>query len=189
MAKPRKERSVVPPLAISERDSSARVIRSLSDPRRRVRVVFPDGGGRTKQSFKAECDINNIMARFVRTGVLDFTNRRQAQYGDVTGLEYQSAMDLVVRAREMFAELPSAVRSRFQNEPGQFLDFVQDPANAEEMVKMGLATARPMVATGGSDAPPKGAAVDADGVVEPARVGGRGGDTTPPSQPPLEAGK
>lgn len=153
-------------------DSSAGVIRHAYSPKLRVAIVFPDGGGRTKQSFKAECDINNIMARFTRTGVLDFTNRREAQYGDVTGLDYQRAMDIVVQAKAMFAELPSGIRSRFQNEPAMFLEFVQDPANAEEMVKMGLAKARPMEATEGSGAAP----------VEPQATGGApsGAGAVPP---------
>lgn len=170
-------------------DSSGGVIRHAYAPKLRVALVFPEGGGRTKQAFKAECDINNIMSRFAKTGVLDFTNRRQAQYGDVTGLDYQRAMDIVVEAKAMFAELPSSVRSRFHNEPAEFLEFVQDPANGEEMVKMGLAKARPMVATEGSgaDSPgpeatkgaPKGAQVDV--------AGGHRGEPSPPNQPPLAA--
>jgi len=33
-------------------------------PKARLRHVTPPGVGRTKQSFKDECDINNIMKRF-----------------------------------------------------------------------------------------------------------------------------
>ena len=46
-------------------------------------------------------------------------------------------------AQEQFAALDAAVRSRFDNDPAKFLEFTADPANADEMVKMGLAVAKP----------------------------------------------
>lgn len=94
--------------------------------------------GRTKQSFKAECDINTILQRFLRTGVMDFANQNQARYGDCTGIEYQKAMCTVAAAKSLFNELPAHLRNRFENEPAQFLDFVQDEKNREEAAAMGL---------------------------------------------------
>lgn len=38
----------------------------------------------------------------------------------------------------MFEDLPSQIRSRFENRPDKFLDFVNDENNQQEMVKMGL---------------------------------------------------
>lgn len=97
-----------------------------------------DGPGRTKQAFKDECDINNIMARYMKTGVIDFVNKHQGQYGDVTGLDYQEAMETIAQSKTLFNELPSTIRSRFENDPALFLDFVHDPANEEEMHELGL---------------------------------------------------
>lgn len=94
--------------------------------------------GRTKQQFKAECDINNIVSRFLKTGVMDFVNKHQPQYGDVTGLDFRGALDIVARAEEMFRAMPARQRARFENEPAQFLDFIQNPANAEEARALGL---------------------------------------------------
>ena len=48
-------------------------------------------------------------------------------------------MQIVATANSMFQDLPSSIRNQFQNDPGQFLDFVQDPENLEEMREMGLA--------------------------------------------------
>lgn len=158
-------------------------VRSRFTPRLRVLLAFPEGSGRTRQSFAAECDINNIMARFSRTGVLDFTNRREAQYGDVTGLDYQRAMDIVVEAKTLFAELPSAIRSRFSNEPAEFLEFVQDPANVDEMVKMGLAKPRPMEGAQPPGAGPEAPAVAPVKAQEASGGRGQGGGNPPPAKP------
>lgn len=103
-------------------------------------VVQPilEGAERTKQSFKAECDINNIMAKYQRTGVLDFAAKREPQYGDCTGIEFQAGMEMISRARTMFEELPSSIRARFENNPVEFLNFVQNPENREEAKELGL---------------------------------------------------
>jgi len=92
----------------------------------------------TKQSAKDECDINLIMARYLKTGVLDFVNKNAPQYGDVTGYEFQAAMETVAKGKSMFAELPAAIRDEFDNNPEFFLEFVNDPENLPQMAEMGL---------------------------------------------------
>lgn len=113
--------------------------RSAYSPRLRVALSFP-AQGRTKQSFKAECDINTIMARYLKTGMIDFVNKHAPQYHDVTGLDYQEALLVVAQSQTLFNELPSHIRLEFDNNPAEFLDFVNDPANAPEMAAMGLLT-------------------------------------------------
>lgn len=92
----------------------------------------------TKQSFKDECDINKIMKKFERTGAITHYAKYGAEYGDATQIELQDALNVVARADEMFEELPAAIRKRFSNDPGEFLAFVQDESNKEEMIKLGL---------------------------------------------------
>lgn len=113
--------------------------RSAYSTRLRVSMIFP-AVGRTKQSFKAECDINNIMSRYLKTGIVEFVNKHSPQYHDVTGLEYQDAMNIVAHSQSLFADLPSQLRAEFDNDPALFLDFVNDPANRPEMAAMGLLT-------------------------------------------------
>lgn len=120
--------------------------RSAYSPRVRVAITFT-GPGRTRQSFKDECDINVIMARYMRTGTLDFLNQREAQYADVTGRDYQQAMLLVAGARSMFQELPSELRSRFDNEPQKLLEFMENEQNLDEAIKLGLVRPKPKVDT------------------------------------------
>jgi phage internal scaffolding protein len=98
-------------------------------------------GGMTKQSMQEECDINKIMAKFQRTGNVSHLNKYEGKYGDATSIDLHSAMNVVTNAHTMFNELPSETRTKFKNDPGLFLDFVQDEKNQEEMVKMGLAKA------------------------------------------------
>lgn len=98
------------------------------------------GPGKTKQQFTKECDVNCIMAKYQKTGNLDHYNEHGAMYGEFTSVEFQEAMQIVEVAEEMFADLSSSARAKFNNDPAQFLDFVQNPDNADEMYEMGLAT-------------------------------------------------
>ena len=106
-------------------------------PRKRVQLKFAKKG-RTKQSFADECDINNIMAKYQKTGAITHVNRHGAQYDFATSTDFTEAMRTVVTAQNMFDGLPSSIRTRFANDPAQFLDFVQDANNTAEMKKLGL---------------------------------------------------
>lgn len=106
-------------------------------PKERVQV-HNTKPSRTKQQFKAECDINTIIARFLKTGTNDFVNKYEPRYGDVTGIEYQSAMQTVAAAKSLFNAMPAHLRARFENEPAKFLAFVQDEKNREEARELGL---------------------------------------------------
>lgn len=114
------------------------IFRTAYGERQPVRLAFDPSTSRTKQSFKDECDVNNIMARFQRTGIVEFAQRFQARYGDVRGVDFASAMNVIAEAREMFAAMPAKLRDRFGNDPARFLEFVQDPENRDEARKLGL---------------------------------------------------
>lgn len=130
------------------------IIRSAFTQKERVQLANTKPS-RTKQQFKDECDINTIINRFLRTGHIETLQRLEPRYGDVTGIEYQSAMQTVAEARTLFNELPAKIRSRFDNEPALFLDFVQNDANKEEAIKLGLIKAEVKVAEAAAP-PPKG---------------------------------
>ena len=93
----------------------------------------------TKQSFKDECDINNIVSRFDKTGVLDHEALVKPKFGDFLGVsDYQTALNQVIEAEEAFEALPAKVRARFDNQPADFLEFCSDEKNYDEMVELGL---------------------------------------------------
>jgi len=92
----------------------------------------------TKQSFRDECDINNILRKFNVTGQLP-VGSVQPQYGDFSGVtDYQSALNAVMAAQDSFLALPAKIRSRFQNDPALFVEFASDEANKDELKALGL---------------------------------------------------
>lgn len=94
---------------------------------------------RAKQSFKDESDINNIMAKYLKTGVLDYVKENAGQYLDLPeGMDYQSAMNITIAAGEAFDNLPGSIRKRFDNNAVEFLDFMNDEDTLEEQVELGL---------------------------------------------------
>jgi phage internal scaffolding protein len=93
---------------------------------------------RTKQSFRDECDINNILRQFNVTGQLPIGSV-QPQYGDFSGItDYQSALNAVMAAQDSFLQLPAKLRARFDNDPALFVEFASDEANKDEMKALGL---------------------------------------------------
>lgn len=113
-----------------------------------------------KQSFADECDINTIVNRF-GLGYEMPENVAAPVYGDFTEQinDYHTAMNFIAAAHESFDALHADVRSRFNNDPGQFVDFVNDPVNGPELVRMGLAVKNPdwvdpSAASAATSAPP-----------------------------------
>lgn len=103
-------------------------------------AVLPGEKEVTKQSFRLECDINEIVRRFGVNGVPLPTPDRLPTFGDFTGVsDFQSALHAVMQAEDAFMALPAQVRSRFENDPGAYVAFCSDPANLGELRKMGLA--------------------------------------------------
>lgn len=90
------------------------------------------GEAMTKQSFKDECDINVLMKKFERDGLMSHVSTVEGRYGDFgDGSDFHDAMNIVRRAQEMFETVPANLRAEFGNDPGAFLDFV---VNAEDDV-------------------------------------------------------
>lgn len=101
-------------------------------------ATLDDTPERTKQSFKEECNINNIMARYQRTGIVDHVAKHGGSYQDCSAITFTESMQTVARATSMFQELPSAARKRFHNSPLEFLEYLDgDPSHAE-MHDLGL---------------------------------------------------
>lgn len=114
--------------------------RHASTPPKRVQLHCLDET-RTVQSEAESCEINNIMAKYERTGVLEHA-REGGRYEDLPApMEYQEALNRVMEAEQSFDGLPAGVRKEFDNDPTKFLSFVENPENVDRMIELGLATA------------------------------------------------
>lgn len=124
----------------------------------------------TVQSDAVECDINVIYNRYLKKGIVpDHLIRAQGVFADATSVpNFHEAQNIIAQGNQLFDALPSRIREKFHNDPQEYLDFVFDPKNGQDLVKMGLARLRdvsppltpaePIEApAGGVDAPPRGA--------------------------------
>jgi len=99
----------------------------------------------TQQQFAEEADINTIVDRFMKSGVMP-TPSVMPQFADYEGVfDFQTAMNVVKAADENFMRLDSKVRARFNNSPQQFLEFFSNAENTDEAVRLGLALPRAVV--------------------------------------------
>lgn len=119
-----------------------------------------------KQEFKEESDINTILRRFNVTGQLP-QNVRQPTYGDFTGItNFQDALEAINMARDAFMQMPAEIRRRFDNDPGSFVDFFEDPRNEAEARRLGLVR-------------PEAVVVQPSGVASSGEAGGGEGSAAP----------
>ncbi|QXP07887.1 MAG: internal scaffolding protein [Arizlama microvirus] len=91
-----------------------------------------------QQHFAEECDINNILRQFNITGLLPEAPL-SPRYGDFSGItDYHTALNAVIAAEDGFMALPADLRARFQNDPENLINFLDDEANKDEAIKLGL---------------------------------------------------
>lgn len=114
-------------------------IRNRFSPQVRVHPEDTGAPGLVKASMQDECDINNIVKKYLRTGTVNHMSRYGGRYGDFDPLTFHEAMNIVRQGEEMFDALPAKLRRRFQGSPEAFLEYVQNPENIPEMRELGLA--------------------------------------------------
>ena len=97
---------------------------------------------RVEQSHKDEVNINNIVKRAGGKELIQKVNAlKEWKFDDVTSNDFQENMNAIIKARDTFADVPSGIRKKFDNDPAKFMDFVHNPENAQAMVDMGLSKA------------------------------------------------
>jgi len=91
-----------------------------------------------QQHFRDECDINNILRQFNITGLLPEAPL-SPRYGDFTGIhDYHTALNAVIAAEDGFMSLPADLRAKFRNDPEMLINFLDNPSNKDEAIKLGL---------------------------------------------------
>ena len=94
----------------------------------------------TKQSHKDECDVNFIMQRMEKTGIVSHLNHAEPNYGFAPAIDYHEALNIVLESRQNFDELPAEIRAKFGSDLSEFLTYIENPENAPELARMGLLT-------------------------------------------------
>ena len=114
------------------------------------RPVMNDEPSMTQQHFAEECDVNSIMARYQKTGILvENPGTLRPFFDDFTNVsDFQTAQNAVIDVHESFMQLPSRIRARFDNDPGALLEFLGNEVNRNEAVSLGLVNP---VSVGGDD--------------------------------------
>ncbi len=153
--------------------------------------------GRTKQAFKDSTDINKILKKHqvtnVQSHLVQFPAEAYAEFEDVDLLKAYAQID---RAGEIFGQLPSEVRSEFDNNALRFVRYAADPANNKRLAELFPAIAAPgayfvnPVSRGGQGAGAATAPTEAPvpqagaggGVPTPAPAAGSGEGVSPPVQ-------
>lgn len=105
------------------------------------------GRSLTKQAFKNQVNINTIMAKYRKTGMIEHVNGEQPFYGDVSDIKsYQDACNIVAKAEELFYGMSSDIRKRFENDPAKLIAFLQDEKNLDEARQLGIVAPAPVAA-------------------------------------------
>lgn len=101
-------------------------------------AIVPEGESMTVQDEAGEADINQIMSRFGVTGNVSLTKKQPLEPDYLRVSNFHEAANIVREAQESFNELPADIRAKFENDPGRFESFLQDPDNAGVCLKSGL---------------------------------------------------
>lgn len=118
-----------------------------------------------KRSFLKDADINFIMKKYQKSGLLvDPLNpgSRRPMFGDFSNVgDFHALSGTIARVDREFGSLPASLRNRFGNDPHLLIEFLADSKNDEEAFKLGLkvrpkAEPKPPVAPPAPPAAPPG---------------------------------
>lgn len=90
-------------------------------------------------------DLNYLINKYKPDELAAYIAARSQHKREILGHDFtkepdlQEAMNVVLRSKKEFEALPEEIRKNFQNHL-EFIKFIDNPANAEKMVKMGLLT-------------------------------------------------
>ena len=116
-----------------------------------MKVTIDCKGGKTRQEMKKECDVNNIMRRYKKTGKLPDMIKLNPKFGDFAKVtDYHESLNLIIKAENQFNCLSAEIRKRFNNDPAEMLNAINnmDESNIEEFTKLGIIKPKPPVAGG-----------------------------------------
>ena len=110
-------------------------------PKKRPILDFSNAQTMTEQHHADVVKTQNIMKQFQTTGMATHLNNRPPIYEDLSEApDFYEAQKIIANAKSMFEEVPAQIRREFNHDPGQYLEFIQNPENKDQMEEMGLDT-------------------------------------------------
>lgn len=96
-------------------------------------VSFKNDEGKTIQEQAAATDINYILERYNRTGLISHVNKHEAQYGEFKEFDFQRNQNMIAQLTQTFEELPANVRRDFDDKVENFAEYIASQENIEDM--------------------------------------------------------
>lgn len=125
----------------------AKIIYDYShNPKRKTpRIIqdFSETVSMTEQHTASMNDLNYLVQRYTPDELTNYLIAKGRSFPPIQGHDFsqepslQDAMNEVLRIKKIFNELPHDVQAQFKN-PLDFVKFVDNPQNAQRLVKMGL---------------------------------------------------
>lgn len=82
------------------------------------------------------------MAKARKTGLLPVSSK-EPYYGDFSSaVDFHMAQNRLIQAKESFDALPVNIRKKFGYDAGRLMEFLENPENEAEAVKLGLLKAK-----------------------------------------------
>lgn len=103
------------------------------------KVITKCGPSKTDQSYKDITNLKNLVAQSEARGLLRANTKWEGQLDDFPAYDFQEAQFMIAKAKTTFEQIPSSIRAKFENDPAKFMQFANNPANINEMRKLGLA--------------------------------------------------
>lgn len=119
-------------------------------------TVRPNGTLRIQQDF-SNCptmaeqhtahltNLNYLINKYKPDELAAYMAAREAHRQEIIGHDFsqepnlQEAKNIIFKSRQEFNELPDDIKNHFKNHL-EFLKFIDNPANAEKMIKLGILT-------------------------------------------------
>lgn len=99
----------------------------------RVPVTIKEfGPSMTEQTHARACDINSILARYKKTGLIEHMAKYEPQYGDISECDFKKSMDVVAAVKSEYHELPAYVRAELGS-PEAYLEAVSTDEGLEAL--------------------------------------------------------
>jgi phage internal scaffolding protein len=107
--------------------------------REKRNVLFCEDQSLTDQSYRKSSDLNVLIKKYKKTGVMPDLLQKKGQYGDFSNVPtLEAAFKAVNHAKMLFQELPAEVRKLMDNDPSKMELWLSDEVNHEIAEKYGL---------------------------------------------------